>query len=124
LAFVVETIQSNPGSFNLQDLSASSDPTDAQPAYVDGSAHLQGISKPGALPLSASELAALIAIDSHTGKVTYDTNSFTFLGGGETIVYTIAFEVVSNGQVIELTVPFEVHGTNEAPVEPNDPIIV
>jgi FecR protein len=66
-------------------------------AYVSGSAQLASATYPGGLPgalISPAFLSSLLSIDPD-GIVRYDATKFNFLAAGQSLSYTIAFDVAS-----------------------------
>jgi len=72
---------------------------------------------PAGLPSTLTDpafLSGLLAIGPD-GTVSYDRSNFAFLGAGQSLSYTIAFDVKSGPDTVHLTLTFTVNGVNEAP---------
>jgi VCBS repeat-containing protein len=85
--------------------------------YVSDSAALVSASVPSGLPSSLTDpafLRTLLTIDPD-GTVRYDSSKFGFLADGQSLSYTIAFDVKSGTDTLHLTLTFTVTGVNEAP---------
>ena len=112
----IETATAQSGSFNifaLVSVANAGSPT----GYVNGSATLVSASVPGGLPAAltnANFLGSLVTIDAD-GTVHYDLSKFNFLGAGQSLSYSIAFDVKSGTDTLHLALTFTVNGANEAP---------
>jgi VCBS repeat-containing protein len=93
------------------------DPDDTPTGYVTGSATLVSATVPGGLPSSLTNqtfLSSLLTIGAD-GTVSYDRSNFAFLAAGQSLSYTIGFDVKSGPDTVHLTLTFTVNGGNEAP---------
>jgi VCBS repeat-containing protein len=85
--------------------------------FVIGNAMLSSASVPSGLPstlMDAAFLRSLLIIEPD-GTVRYDSSKFGFLADGQSLSYTIAFDVKSGTDTLHLTLTFTVTGVNEAP---------
>jgi VCBS repeat-containing protein len=111
-----ETASVRGASFNLGahvSVSNAGTPTN----FVSGSATLVSAAVPGGLPstlMDAAFLSSLLIIDPD-GTVRYDSSKFGFLADGQSLSYTIAFDVKSGTDTLHLALTFTVTGVNEAP---------
>jgi VCBS repeat-containing protein len=112
-----ETATPQAGSFSINALVSITDPDDTPTGYVSGSATLVSANVPAGLPSTLADpafLAGLLAIGPD-GTVSYDRSNFAFLAAGQSLTYTIAFDVKSGPDTVHLTLTFTVNGVNEAP---------
>jgi VCBS repeat-containing protein len=111
-----ETASSQIGSFNLMSQVSVSNPG-SPTAYAGGSAALVSATASGGVPpalLNSTFLSSLVSI-APDGTVHYDNSKFGFLAAGQSLSYTINFDVPSGTDTLHLTLTFTVNGINEAP---------
>jgi VCBS repeat-containing protein len=85
--------------------------------FVVGSAQLLSATYVGGLPgalTTPAFLSSLLSVGPD-GTVGYDTSKFSFLSAGQSLSYSIAFDVQSGTDTLHLTLTFTVTGTNQAP---------
>src|SRR5262249_43156777 len=112
----IETAAAQSGSFNLFTLVSVAN-AGSPTGYVGGSAMLVSASVPGGLPAaltSANFLSSLVTIDAD-GTVHYDLSKFNFLAAGQSLSYSINFDVKSGTDTLHLALTFTVNGSDEAP---------
>jgi VCBS repeat-containing protein len=112
-----EAATPQPGSFSINALVSITDPDDTPTGYVGGSATLVSATVPAGLPSTLTDpafLSSLLAVGSD-GTVHYDRGNFAFLAAGQSLTYTIAFDVKSGPDTVHLALTFTVNGANEAP---------
>jgi VCBS repeat-containing protein len=86
-------------------------------AYVGGSAALVSATASAGVPptfINAAFLSSLVSI-APDGTVHYDNSKFSFLAAGQSLSYTINFDVQSGSDTLHLSLTFTVTGINEAP---------
>jgi VCBS repeat-containing protein len=111
-----ETASAQLASFNIFEhvsIANAGSPT----FFVSGSAQLLSTTYAGGLPATLSTpafLSSLLSV-SPDGTVGYDTSKFSFLAAGQSLSYTIAFDIQSGTDTLHLTLYFTVTGTNQAP---------
>jgi VCBS repeat-containing protein len=112
-----ETATHQAGSFSINAHVSIADPDDTPTGYVSGSATLVSATVPGGLPSTLTDpgfLSSLLSIGPD-GTVSYDRGNFAFLAAGQSLSYTIAFDVKSGPDTVHLALTFTVNGANEAP---------
>lgn len=82
--------------------------------YVPGTGTVTGVENTAPTPQGVS-LAEMVDIDPTTGVVTYDPSQFSFLGVGESAIYTIGFASRSGTSVIPETLTLTINGLNDRP---------
>src|SRR5262245_8522885 len=111
-----ETASSQIGSFNLMSQVSVANPG-SPTAYVNGSAALVSATASAGVPpafINASFLSSLVSVGPD-GTVHYDNSTFSFLAAGQSLSYTINFDVQSGSDTLHLSLTFTVTGINEAP---------
>jgi hypothetical protein len=111
-----ETASSQIGSFNLMSQASVTNPG-SPTAYVGGSAALVSATASAGVPptfINAAFLSSLVSI-APDGTVHYDNSKFSFLAAGQSLSYTINFDVQSGSDTLHLSLTFTVTGINEAP---------
>jgi VCBS repeat-containing protein len=111
-----ETASSQIGSFNLMSQVSVANPG-SPTAYVGGSAALVSATASAGVPptfINAAFLSSLVSI-APDGTVHYDNSKFSFLAAGQSLSYTVNFDVQSGTDTLHLTLTFTVTGINEAP---------
>jgi VCBS repeat-containing protein len=112
-------------TFQIKDQVVITDPDDpgVNPAspfndvphpYVAGSGKVESATGPATTP-AGLDLAALVHVDSATGTVSYNPESFAFLKGGDKVVVTIAFDANSGPDTVHQTLTLTIDGVNDAP---------
>jgi VCBS repeat-containing protein len=111
-----ETASSQLGSFNIMSQVSVANPG-SPTAYAGGSAALVSATASGGVPpafINAPFLSSLVSI-APDGTVHYDNSKFSFLAAGQSLSYTINFDVQSGSDTLHLSLTFTVTGINEAP---------
>jgi VCBS repeat-containing protein len=104
-------------NFQIQDHVVISDPDgpdDVPHPYVGDSGKVVSATGPATTP-AGLDLASLIHVDSATGAVSYNPESFAFLKAGDRVIVTIAFDANSGPDTVHQTLTLTIDGVNDAP---------
>ncbi len=82
--------------------------------FIPDSASIVSVSGPAVVPAGLN-LASLLTLNPAQGTITYDNSAFSFLGQGQSVVYTIRFTAQVNGQTVTEILPITITGINDAP---------